>query len=709
MARGQKGDAPALQALAPVGIGRSGAGAICLTVALGQHSGGGHNDSPLRLADAALSKRTYMFLPPSFMSSRLPLLLFSLPHGLPPLSLVPAPYARFTSLCLQLLTDAFVTVLPSPAMNGGTTQPGRNPLPRPSSSHSLPEYQRNGPNYLSPYSHRRPRAPRSSPLAISSVSYDQVDGKPKDDEGSQKPRYRPNRISSTPDITVPTPSFYDSDATLISSASSPRLSSIFGATAGPPIPESSHSSSSSEDEKENPEDGILLSLAKRLSILSTSSFSTSEKDERTKKQRSSFLLHSSSTTSLASTTSTIRTDKTSHTSHTAPPMPPVPQWALNAAREEGGAANRNVKYGHRRGTSDAYTGSSTLPNQPIPRVGRLSTPVQPRPASVSRDPVESWMAMSDTAPRFSRLGLEAQGIVLPVKKRDSVASLAKVQSVGSIRTAGDMAMVSKPAPPRGDSGVTSKPEPSPQMGSANDSGAVNIHPNPKEKESPRKRGSLASLKARVSMIGVPSPSVGSENVPPLPSATSESDSPSSSVTTSNDLQIPLPPPQMPVPPPLIGSPDLSRPSATLRRDSFLAAIGKTQLAPPSPKNAPTEFGGTTHDVKSQETRASKRKSIKQIVMRITTTPMSSGNKLKVTTVHGAQSTPVVILPPDTPTSCDLPPSTRFGKPAFSSVPNLPSTKEVSEFGCRQGAARGNKKRFKTFRKRWNSIFGTVRG
>lgn len=574
-------------------------------------------------------------------------------------------------------------------MNGGTTLPVR--IARPTSSHSLPEYPRTPPTYLAPHPHRRPRTPRSSPLALSSY---QASGETTDEQASQKPRYRPNRISSTPDIAVPVQSLYDSDATLLSSASSSQLSSLSGITVAspfPPMPISSSSSTSGEDEKENVEAGsIFRSIVKRLSIVSTSSLATSEKekDEKTERQRSSFILHSTSTTSLASSASshTFRTDRTSHT---APPMPTIPRWALNAMREEEASASRDVKYFRRRGTSDAHSGSlGSLPNQPIPRVVRVSSPSQPRPhsVSVSRDPSENWMSFADPTPRFSRLGLAGDGVVLPVKKKES---LAKMKSAGSIRSTADTASVSQPPRARHDSGFMNKSESSPAIGFSNDSDAVNVRANPMEKQAPRKRDSLASLSMDFPRIAAPSPLVGSENVPPTAGEPIPPARPRSPLTTVSP------------------SPSLSRRSAILKRDSrLLVAINENQpLSSPSPDDdAPMEFGRRTGDVPSQETREVKtiRKGIKQIVMRITTSPMSSSNKLKLTTFHDAQSTPVVVLEP--------PPSTRFGKPASSSVPSLPFVKEFGyrqDFSPRQSDFRG-KKRFKTIRKGWKAIFGGFR-
>ena len=84
--------------------------------------------------------------------------------------------------------------------------------------------------------------------------------------------------------------------------------------------------------------------------------------------------------------------------------------------------------------------------------------------------------------------------------------------------------------------------------------------------------------------------------------------------------------------------------------------------------------------------------------------MSANEKLKLTTIHDSPSTPVLVLPPETLMPLDPPPVARFGKLASSSVPSLPSTKELPECGDARGG-----KRFKSIKKRWNAVFGTVRG
>jgi len=654
---------------------------------------------------------------PSLASPVLPSPSFSPPPILCAPSSPPRPgrivrFARFGSARRLLLTQRPQFSL-SLEMNGGTSSrlPGRNQITRPVSFHSLPEHHNNNPVHLSPYSHRRPRTPRSSPLAGPSLSSDQVDTGNGDDEGDKKPKYRPNRISSTPDMVLPIQSVYGSDSTSHSSPSTSPPSTISIGTvdvvlSSTPIPrQRPRTAPSSEDgrAKEEAEDGgRRRSLAERLSIICASSSATShEKDKdgqkAADKRPSSFILPSTSTTSLASTSSsrTVRTDKTSHT---IPPIPTIPQWALNAMREEEAGANRNMKYGHRRGTSDDIANWSTLPlpplpNQPIPRGVRTSgLSNQPRPPSISRDPGENWMSATDPIPKFSRLGLRGDAVIMPVSKKEG---LAKIRSSGSIRNTASPATLSRHADVKGDSGVTSKMEPSFTAGSNNDSDAAGAGANLKVKEGLRKRPSLASsLRAKISKT-ILSSSAASEDALPLPPFTRKSDS---SLTSGMTWHTPRPTSS--------DSASKTNPTrrsvASRRNSSALTAIDENQ--PPLPDDAYTEFGRKAGDVKSQDTKA-KRRSIKQIVMRITTSPMSAGEKMKLGRIRHSPSMPVVTLSPDTLEPLEPPPGTRFGKLRSSSVSSLPSTKEGSGFAC----GRGDGVKFKSVRKRWNTVLGAVKG
>jgi len=587
--------------------------------------------------------------------------------------------------------------------------PVQNNAKRPTSSHSLPEYQRSSPVHLPPRSHRRPHTPRSSPLAGPAVS-SEADGENKDDQGNQKPRYRPNRISSTPDVVFPIQSIYDSDTTL---SSPPR--SISGGTNGIvishlPISKSSSSSSSGEDDKESKEDAedgnILYGLAKRLSMISLWSLTTNEKDrddQNTAKRRSSFGTYSASTTSLASTSSS-RTLQTQGASQAVPPIPTIPRWALNAMREEAGIASRNMNYGNQHGTTEDLTASFSppLPNQPIPRGVRPSASNlsnQPRPRTISCDPTDDWISVKGPTPRFSRLGLAGDGIVMPVSKESSEG----MKIASSIRSTKSTSTLSQSAGARRDSGVTNRTEYNPRMDWSNDSSAANTQASPKEQERLRKRSSLgSSLKAKISRTNF-FPSTESENIPPVPRTISKSAFTASrtSLRTSYD-SVPRTLKTSVSPPSIAAPPSFTR-STAFGRDNVFAAVNDNQLPSFTPSDTPAESGRRTADVKlqgTQDTQKSKmkRKSVKQFVMWITAAP-TSGEKLKVTTIHDSPST--VALPSDTFMPLDPPPRRRFDKPANSSVPNLSFTKEVP--------SQSGGKRFKNIRKKLGTVFSNARG
>lgn len=371
-------------------------------------------------------------------------------------------------------------------------------------------------------------------------------------------------------------------------------------------------------------------------------------------------------------------------------------------------AIRNSKYGHRRGTSDDLTKSSSLtalPNQPIPRGVPLSASGlsdQPRHPSTSRDPGENWMSVTDPIPKFSRLGLRGEGVVMPVSKKES---LGRMKSSSSIKSHKSTASISQPSGMRRDSGTAIRTESGPGAGSKNPPKITIVETNPKE-EGLRKRSSSLADHSRSKIPRISASSTDSENVPPIPPPTNPS---ASSLVSASNSHIPTSTPNdsasrtINKPPfPTIATPSNPRRSTASRTEGALAAINENQLPPPSG----AEMGVRASDIKSkdaQKTRA-RRKSIKQIVMRITTAPMSAGEKLKFGAIH--KSTPVMVLPSDTLVPLDPPSTTWFGNPASSSVPSLPTAKgTLNPSG--HGDAHGTKT-FKSIKKRWNAVLATVR-
>lgn len=296
------------------------------------------------------------------------------------------------------------------------------------------------------------------------------------------------------------------------------------------------------------------------------------------------------------------------------------------------------------------------------------------------------MSAAGEIPTFSRSGLRRDAVVMPVKK----GSLAEMKSASSIRTTRSVATLSQPAGARGDSGVMTKTESSPAM----DSNATGTRLHLIEEDRPRRHSMGSPLKSKVSKVVTPSLN-GSENVPPLPSLALNDSVPS--VT------------RRPTSPFSTVTFNLERKNATSRRNSVVT-IDESRLPFSSPNDTRTEFGRmtadvTTDDVKSQDTQAAKmkRKSIRQIFMRITT----AGEKVKSTTIHDPPPASVMISS-DTLMSLDLPPSARFERQAGASVQSLPFTKQTPELSCNRGDPRSGK-RFKGIRRRWKSVLATVRG
>jgi hypothetical protein len=291
------------------------------------------------------------------------------------------------------------------------------------------------------------------------------------------------------------------------------------------------------------------------------------------------------------------------------------------------------------------------------------------------------MSVTDPIPKFSRLGLRGEAVVLPVKKAKSSTSIKSTNR--------STATTSQSTATRRDSGSMTHTEPNPGAGSNNHPNMTTPDANLKEEGLRKRSSSLGSLKAKIPRIRISD----SEHVPPLPPSTNL-------VSVSNDSASNTP--KLTAFPPMVDTPNM-RGTGMLRKDSALAAIDEDQPPSPSPDNVEsvTRAGNVrSQSQDAQKTRA-RRKSIKQIVMRITTAPMVAGEKLKFGVFHNTPSNPVVVLPADTLVPLDPPPTTWFRKPASISVQSLPSTK------VNLGDAHGGG-RFKGIRKRWNAVLETVR-
>ncbi|KAI0768421.1 hypothetical protein BC629DRAFT_1536365 [Irpex lacteus] len=109
----------------------------------------------------------------------------------------------------------------------------------------------------------------------------------------------------------------------------------------------------------------------------------------------------------------------SHSQEDAPPVPQLPQWARGAVKRS---------HTHRQSHHPRRSTSPTMPT---------SDPLLPSQfPNTSRNPEENWMT-SASAPRFSRLSLKADGVVMPVSvkeaRRRSTASLSSRMSASDVR------------------------------------------------------------------------------------------------------------------------------------------------------------------------------------------------------------------------------------------------------------------------------------
>ncbi|KAI0640460.1 hypothetical protein C8Q79DRAFT_455003 [Trametes meyenii] len=163
----------------------------------------------------------------------------------------------------------------------------------------------------------------------------------------------------------------------------------------------------------------------------------------------------------------------STTSQEAPPVPPVPAWVHNSLPTR--SPTRSPRYTQpspsssssstslsspsssrppsRPHTAGSYTSTRSRPTSPTPSARSANSALKhgtdPRRASLrpstSRSPEENWLTQS-AAPRFSRLGLKAEGVILPVSakeaRRRSTASLASLK-----RSAGEFDALPPPPSP----------------------------------------------------------------------------------------------------------------------------------------------------------------------------------------------------------------------------------------------------------------------
>ncbi|KAH9848029.1 hypothetical protein C2E23DRAFT_871453 [Lenzites betulinus] len=142
----------------------------------------------------------------------------------------------------------------------------------------------------------------------------------------------------------------------------------------------------------------------------------------------------------------VRRRTKSTTSQEAPPVPPVPTWMnktmpsrTRSPISPHASSSTTSPSRARVSPSDGSSPKSSRPTSPTPSARSATSSVKPTPdprraslrppPSTSRSPEDNWLTQS-AAPRFSRLGLKAEGVILPVSAREarrrSTASLASI-------------------------------------------------------------------------------------------------------------------------------------------------------------------------------------------------------------------------------------------------------------------------------------------
>lgn len=316
--------------------------------------------------------------------------------------------------------------------------------------------QRRHTTYLAPApgpgTRREPRPLRSSPLAGPSLalSHDGTLTGP-DERSNPKLRVRPNRISSTPDVSTAT--LMKLEGRSVATAPSSPTGSYRG---GAPLPLVAQDTADNAIQTPAPPSPVKQSAARRLSL----GF----------KRLSALpgLPHKAAipdTNDAASVkpASRGRSSSLSSSGHqdeqNVPPVPSIPVWArpsfmpssprsspttVTFAREHESRPSLARRPSTAPSTSSRSSRhssqSSHHPHAQFPH----AAPPQP---STSRNPELNWMSAA-AAPKFSRLGLKAEGVVLPVsakeaRRRSTIRVPPEAASVKSVKSQSSLRSVSK--------------------------------------------------------------------------------------------------------------------------------------------------------------------------------------------------------------------------------------------------------------------------
>jgi len=277
------------------------------------------------------------------------------------------------------------------------------PSPPPSLSPvSRYDMSRRHTTYLAPSPRRDLRPLRSSPLAGPSIAID-GDGTltkkgeyDNDSNADLRPRYRPNRISSSPEVSSIFSRMMDDEslAGTSNSSSSGNHSVSHSSSETAESTSTDATSVTATEEAIKPSKRLSWGLIKLPSLPSMSSHSRSK--------------------SLSKGSSHSQPPQPS-----PPPVPPIPVWALPSHTRGPSPVPSNLSQNRQRVVSHSRR-PSTSPGTPsrLSYVGVPDPLSQSRNApSTSRNPELNWMSQA-APPKFSRLSLRAEGVVLPVSVKE---------------------------------------------------------------------------------------------------------------------------------------------------------------------------------------------------------------------------------------------------------------------------------------------------
>ncbi|ETW77033.1 hypothetical protein HETIRDRAFT_460507 [Heterobasidion irregulare TC 32-1] len=170
----------------------------------------------------------------------------------------------------------------------------------------------------------------------------------------------------------------------------------------------------------------------------------------------------------------------------APSTPPSKRSSLSLR------FSRRASYSPSTSASSSSSSSSSSPPPPVPdlpsRRRRCSIAAAAAAPSTSRDPAENWLSAT-AAPKFSRLGLAADGVVLPVSAKAYAASISsrrdrpeRPSSPISVRSADSADSRSALSLARRPSDTSLDTSPPASTGSSSRSPRVHWSPSPDDQE-----------------------------------------------------------------------------------------------------------------------------------------------------------------------------------------------------------------------------------